>query len=95
MGKRNVRLPTDDDWMKLADALHEQLPTFYTSILQDTRLSEEEKRLCMLCRLNFYNGEIALLFDKSPQSITNIKSAVNYKLFGSKSASSLNDNLKK
>lgn len=95
MGKRNVRLPTDDDWMKLADALHEQLPTFYTSILQDTRLSEEEKRLCMLCRLNFYNGEIALLFDKSPQSITNMKSAVNYKLFGSKSASSLNDNLKK
>ena len=95
MGNPKENLPTDDEWMQLAEAIHEQLPEFYASILQDDLLTYEEKRLCMLCRLNFYNGEIALLFDKSPQSITNMKSAVNYKLFGSKSASSLNDNLKK
>ena len=47
-----------------------------------------------LCRLYFYPDEIALLFDKSPQSITNMKSAVNNKLFGTKSAGRLNDNLK-
>ena len=93
-GNRNEDLPTDDDWMQLAVVIHEQLPAFYASILQDTRLTKEEKRLCMLCRLNFYPGEIALLFDKSPQSITNMKSAVNDKLFDSKSASKLNANLK-
>ena len=94
-GKRNVGLPTDDEWKQLADAILEQLPSFYASILQDARLSHEEKRLCMLCRLDFYNGEIALLFDKSPQSITNMKSTVNGKLFATKSASQLNHNLKK
>ena len=82
-GKRNIALPTDEEWIQLADALHEHLPTFYTSILQDARLTHEEKRLCMLCRLDFYNGEIALLLDKSPQSITNMKSSVNDKLFSS------------
>ena len=93
--KRDVELPTDNDWMQLAVVIHEQLPAFYTSILQDARLTNEEKRLCMLCRLNFYNGEIALLFGKSPQGITNMKTSVNDKLFGTKSASELHFNLKK
>ena len=93
--KRDLDLPSDDDWMKLESAFHEQLPSFYTSILQDVRLSEEEKHLCMLCRLNFHNGEMAVLLDKSPQSVSNMKSAVNDKLFGVKTAGELKANLKR
>ena len=95
MGKLHISLPTDDDWMKLESAYHEQLPSFYASILQDAQLSDEEKHLCMLCRLNFHNGEIAVLLGKSPQSISNMKSAVNDKLFGMKTAGELKANLKK
>ncbi len=94
-GKLNIGLPSDNDWIKLGSAYHEQLPSFYTSILQDARLSDEEKHLCMLCRLNFHNGEIAVLLDKSPQSVSNMKSAVNDKLFGMKTAGELNANLKR
>ncbi len=55
-------------------------------------LTKLEKEICMLCRLNFPNGEMAVLLDKSTQSVTNIKSKVNFKLFGEKSATSLKKN---
>ena len=94
-GRREIGLPSDENWMQLEGDFHEHLPSFYTSILQDARLSEEEKHLCMLCRLNFQNGEMAVLMDKSPQGISNMKSSVNDKLFGTKTAGELKVNLKK
>ncbi|MBR6262940.1 MAG: hypothetical protein IKR05_06965 [Prevotella sp.] len=94
-GKRNVELLTDKDRMELMGIIHEQLPSFYTIIMQNACISEEEKFLCLLCRTNFHNGEIAVLLDKSPQNVCNMKSNVNYKLFGNKKAGELMMNLKK
>ena len=92
-GKKNQTAPDQTEWHALASLLEEHLPTFYTAITQDGSLSEQEKRTCMLSRLKFSNGEIAILLDTSPQRITNVKKNSNCKLFGEETATSLNKNL--
>ena len=92
-GKKNQTAPDQTEWHALASLLEEHLPTFYTAITQDGSLSEQEKRTCMLSRLRFSNGEIAILLDTSPQRITNVKKNSNSKLFGEETATSLNKNL--
>ena len=91
-GKRDVPMPTEGDWQSLIGLFSKNLPAFYGEILLNDGLTKLEKEICMLCRLNFPNGEMAVLLDKSTQSVTNIKSKVNFKLFGEKSATSLKKN---
>ena len=91
-GKRDVPMPTEGDWQSLIGLFSKNLPAFYREILLNDGLTKLEKEICMLCRLNFPNGEMAVLLDKSTQSVTNIKSKVNFKLFGEKSATSLKKN---
>lgn len=93
IGKRNNPLPNEAEWQRLIGLFSKSLPAFYGGILQNEDLTKLEKETCMLCRLNFSNGEIAVLLDKSTQSITNTKAKVNAKLFGQKSATSLKKNL--
>lgn len=92
-GKRDTKTPTDGDWQRLMGMFAKSLPTFYEGILMKDDLTKLEKQICMLCRLNFSNGQISVLLYKSTQSVTNIKTKVNIKLFGQKSAPSLKKNL--
>ena len=94
-GSRDAKLPTDGDWQRLMGMLAKSLPTFYEGILTNDALTKLEKQICMLCRLNFSNGQISVLLCKSTQSVTNTKTKVNIKLFGHKSASSLKKNIMK
>ena len=94
-GNRDAKLPTDGDWQRLMGMFAKSLPTFYEGILTNNALTKLEKQICMLCRLNFSNGQISLLLCKSTQSVTNTKTKVNIKLFGQKSASSLKKNIMK
>ena len=92
-GKRNTPLPNGGDWEHLMGLFSKNLPAFYGGILMNENLTTLEKEICMLCRLNFNGGEIAVLLDKSSQSITNLKTKINFKLFGQKSAVTLRKNL--
>lgn len=92
-GRRETQSPTDGDWQRLMGMFAKSLPTFYEGILMNDDLTMLEKQICMLCRLNFSNGQISVLLGKSAQSVTNTKTKVNIKLFGQKSASSLKKNL--
>ena len=92
-GSRDAKLPTDGDWQRLMGMFAKSLPTFYEGILTNNALTKLEKQICMLCRLNFSNGQISVLLCKSTQSVTNTKTKVNIKLFGQKSATSLKKNL--
>ena len=47
----------------------------------------------MLTLLDFTNAEVANLLETTPQRVTNIKAAVNGKLFGDASATTLKSNL--
>lgn len=71
------------------------LPDFY-SVITDTKtgLNEREMIICMLIRLGFIPSEIATLFCLSLQSITNIKSKINRKLFLAEGAKSLDSSIR-
>ena len=88
-GRRETQSPTDGDWQRLMGMFAKSLPTFYEGILTNNALTKLEKQICMLCRLNFSNGQISVLLCKSTQSVTNTKTKVYIKLFGHNSASSL------
>ena len=93
--KRGGTLPTPSDWGLLKALLQENLPHFYDKIILNGGLSEQELQICLLCRLDFHTGEIAVLLDTLSQRITNAKISANLKLFGVKKAFSLKDNLRR
>ena len=87
--------PTDTDW-KLLDLLaRERFPHLTATLKKCETLSLQEWRTCILVRLGFRNGEIAILLRVSIQRITNIKAGANQKLFGTRSAISLARNMSK
>ncbi len=68
--------------------------TSYEDILTNYNLlSAKETTVCSLVRLKFIPSEIMVLMDMSLQSVTNHKSRINKKLFGDKSAATLEMNL--
>ena len=69
------------------------MPAEQVAICKKGLLSKLELQACILIILEFTNGEIATLFDTTPQRITNIKSRINKKLFNDESASTLPANL--
>ena len=91
--KPKSQVPTVGDWQRLMGMFAKSIPKFYEGILLNDDLTKLEKEICMLCRLNFSNGQISVLLDKSTQSVTNTKSKVNIKLFGQKTVTSFKKNL--
>lgn len=93
--KRGVSSPTEKDWHDLEELFSQYLPSFHSKIIHDDTISTQEARVCMLTRLGFSSGRIALLLGASSQRVTNAKSIANCKLFGTPNASTLYENLKK
>ena len=85
--------PTDANWEQLDTLALERFPLLTDTLQDRKKLSLQELRTCILVRLGFRNGEIAVLLRTSIQRITNIKAGANLKLFGTRSAMQLAKNL--
>ena len=92
--KRGNCQPTSSDWSLLKALLQENIPHFYNQVVHNGGLTQQELQTCILCRLGFRTGEIAVLLDTTVQRITNVKISANQNLFGKREASSLSANLK-
>lgn len=86
--------PTDCEWKDFQEVVEKLLPEFYLHLSQLSRdLSEKEFRVCMLTRLRFIPSEIAVLLGLSKQRVTNIRGAINKKLFHQEGAKNMSQNL--
>lgn len=86
---------THDELHKLIDTAKDAFPEFFDAITDNEKgLSEREIIICVLIRFQFIPSEIAVLTNHSYQSITNIKTTINKKLFRQQGAKSLEANLK-
>ena len=90
---RHYTPPTETEWKQLDTLARERFPHLTATLQKCETLSLQEWRTCILVRLGFKNGEIALLLRASIQRITNIKAGANQKLFGTRSAMPLAKNL--
>ena len=86
--------PHKSDWLQLTRIVRQSLPAFYARVSQEQLLSPLQLRTCLLTRLKFTNSEISILLNITPQQVTNTKTAINEKLFGQKTATTLMANLK-
>lgn len=92
---RHYTPPTETEWKQLDLLARERFPHLTATLQKCETLSLQEWRTCILVRLGFKNGEIALLLRASIQRITNIKAGANLKLFGTRSAMPLARNMSK
>ena len=87
---------TDVQWEDFENLVSSKLNTFYIHINDSTLgLTDIEKKISMLIRLRFIPSELAVLLDLSKQRITNIRTAINMKLFKEKGTKSLDANIRK
>ena len=93
--KRKTSLPTRLEWEEFLKLFVQTQPQAYVAIGRSQTLSPQELSACVLLLLKFTNSEILSLLNISPQSLTNIKTRINEKLFGEPKASSLDSKMKK
>lgn len=85
---------TDEEWKSLDKVVAKHLSAFYASLsAQCSKINRKEYYICLLIKLNFIPSEIGILLSMSPQVVSNKKSDINKKLFGVKSASTLDENI--
>ncbi len=95
-GNKRMAPPTVSDWNELRDMFKHELPMAYAIMGgKETELTHNEQCVMILHLLKFSTNEIAILLDCSPQRVSNIKTQINIKLFGQKSASTLDNNIKR
>ncbi len=92
--KRNTSMPTKLEWEHFLRLFAQTQPKAYAAIGREQTLSPQELRVCILLLLKFANSEIIALLNISSQSLTNVKSRINEKLFGVSNASTLENNIK-
>lgn len=87
---------TDTELETLVQLCQTMLPEFYAAIHNNsTPLNEKERYVCLLSRLHFIPTETAVLLDMTQQRTTNIRSAINKKLFNATGAKTLDYNLRR
>jgi len=80
----------------LLNLVRKHIPNFVAEIdKQDYGLSEKERIICVLIRLDLSPSDIKVLLDMTKQNISNMRSAINLKLFNTKGTKGLDSNLKK
>lgn len=74
--------PSGSELKSLTDLVAELMPDFYNALKNNSKgLSEKEILVCILTRLHFIPSEIAVLLDLTKQRISNMRSALNKKMF--------------
>ena len=85
---------TPNELNSLLDTAQNAFPTFYANITDASKgLSHTEIIICVLIRFRFIPSEISLLLGLSSQRITNLKSSINQKMFGTQGAKTLDSHL--
>ena len=84
---------TTNQMLDLFKFIEDVLPEFYNRISTTQDLTQKEKIVCILIRLQFIPSQIGILLDIKPQYLTNIRSKVNLKLFKAKGAKNLDENI--
>ncbi|MBO5185703.1 MAG: hypothetical protein J6B91_01445 [Prevotella sp.] len=79
---------------ELRNVMEHWLPDF-VKFIRYKALSHREMAVCMLIRMCFLPSEIAVLLDVRPQSMTNIRTKINNKLFEAKGAKTLDENIRR
>ncbi len=87
-------LPDEEMWNELSRVTSQLLPDFYNRITETSHLSPQEYRIALLTKLDFPNGDIALLLNTTPQRITNAKRSANQKIFNEDGAMTFSANIK-
>lgn len=93
--KSNWNPPASEDWDELEHFFQQHLPSLSEKINGIEDMTPRDKRICMLCLLDFNTGEMAALLETSKQSVSNAKRKANNKIFGKNDAASLATNLMK
>ena len=87
--------PSDEEWNKLRNMAETAIPNFCRMIeTQHIGLTDMEKLAALLVKLRFLPSELAVLLDLSPQSVTNLRSSLNMKMFNQHGTKSLNFNIR-
>lgn len=86
---------TENELAKVSMLVKNELTSFHATInAPEHKLNEREIYVCVLIRLCFIPSEIAVLLNLSLQSITNIRSRINKKLFNQDGTRQLDTRLK-
>lgn len=87
--------PSDEEWNKLRNMAEKAIPNFCRVIeTKHIGLTDMEKLAALLVKLRFLPSELAVLMDLSPQSVTNLRSSINMKMFNQHGTKSLNFNIR-
>ena len=87
-------VPSDQEWSDLVQAATVFLPDFTNKLnAYAEQITIQERMVCLLVKLNFIPSEISVLLGISKQRVTNIRSALNQKLFGEKGCRTFDDNI--
>ena len=85
--------PEEDEWEELVNTTSDYYPELIRDLNKLQGISIQEIRLCILVTMSIRESDVARMMGVSNQRITNIKSALNKKLFDDSSARSLYKNL--
>ena len=88
-----LMMPEDDEWEELVNTTSDYYPELIRDMDKLQGISVQEIRLCILVAMSIRESDVARMMEVSNQRVSNIKSALNKKLFGDSSARSLYKNL--
>ena len=89
-----TQMATATELDKLLDVAQKAFPKLYSTVTDSSHgLSHTEIIICVLIRFRFIPSEISILLGHSSQRITNLKSSINQKLFGTSGAKTLDAHL--
>lgn len=83
----------NSEWEEVFALFKREIPSFYTSVVTNHFLSEQEIKVSIFTILQVDTKTTALLLNTTPASISNTKKNISKKLFSSESARSLYSNL--
>ncbi len=72
-------IPTDEQWVQLETTLNQTFDNFIPRLEHVKKLSETEKRVCMLLKIEMRPSHIATLMCKQPNTIASIRSRLSHK----------------
>jgi DNA-binding CsgD family transcriptional regulator len=85
---------SEEEWAELIEKVRNCIPIFYYNITKNSSLTNQEKQTAILLLLDYSNKDISILLDTSKSRISNIRSGINLKLFGTHSALHVESRLK-
>ena len=85
--------PDGREWRVLMRRFCVQAPAGVSRPVRNGLLTVAQSRVYMLLVLGYGNDDIYTLLEMSPQRLTNLKAAINEKLFGERSAATLRERL--